>query len=242
MDDLTLRILSFDTLTSTQDDMRRRLAAGEAVHGLVVRARVQTLGRGRRARDWWSPVGGSYQTLAVRLPATPPAPAPPYAALVLALGLAETLPRYGARVGLKWPNDLLYRRKKLAGLLVEAVQGHLLIGVGVNVYNEVPPGAVGLRGWDLDGVHAVVLEGLQRGLANLVDPAFDLPKAYAPFDLLAGGDVCVATPQGDLTGVAAGVDATGRLRVRDAAGTVHALSGRLQRFSLPAGAPPTDGL
>ncbi|ADI14664.1 biotin--[acetyl-CoA-carboxylase] ligase [Truepera radiovictrix] len=225
VEELALRILAFDRLDSTQDELRRRLEAGEAVHGLVVRARVQESGRGSRARDWASAAGGSYQTLAVRYLAPHP---PSYAALVLALGLAQTLPRYGARVQIKWPNDLFYRRQKLAGLLVEALRGHLLIGVGLNVDNPVPPGAVGLRGWDLEAVHAVVLEGLQRGLEHLNDAHFDLPSAFAPFDLLAGGRVCVSTPRGEVTGVADGVDAHGRLRVRDAYGRLHALQGRVR--------------
>jgi BirA family biotin operon repressor/biotin-[acetyl-CoA-carboxylase] ligase len=219
---LALRILAFDGLDSTQDEMRRRLEAGEAVHGLVVRARHQMRGRGSRARDWWSAAGGSYQTLAVRH-LSPPA----YAALVFALGLAQTLLRYGVRVQIKWPNDLFYRRQKLAGLLVEALRGHLLVGVGVNVDNPVPPGATGLRGWDVEAVHAVVLEGLQRGLGHLGSADFDLPSAFAPFDLLMGSRVCVNTPRGRVTGVADGIDAYGRLRVRDDEGRLHALQGRL---------------
>jgi len=233
---LPLRILDFDTLPSTQDELRRRLLAGEDVHGLVVRAACQTAGRGRRARDWRAERGGSYQTLAVRDPALGDggvlSTIQPHAALTLAVGLAEVLPRYGVQAGLKWPNDVFYRGKKLAGMLVEAVQGHLLVGVGMNVNNDPPEGATGLRGWDVEGVHMLVLEGLQRGLEHLDDPAFDLPGAYAPFDLLLGEPLELRVGDARHTGLGAGIDGEGRLRLRDPDGVTAHGSGRLLRFGL----------
>lgn len=246
-DPLPLKIVDFDTLPSTQDELRRRLEAGDAVHGLVVRAACQTAGRGQRARDWQARRGGSYQTLAVRDPLLPPVLGggsgrsilQPYAALALAVGLAEVLPRYGVQVGLKWPNDLYYRGKKLAGVLVEAVQGHLLVGVGLNVANEVPEGAVGLRGWDVEGVHMVVLEGLQRGLAHLADASFRLPDAYAPFDLLLDQALELQVGETVRAGTGAGVDAQGRLRLRARGGVTSYASARLLRFSLRAAPAPS---
>jgi len=233
---LPLRILDFDTFPSTQDELRRRLETGEDVHGLVVRAACQTAGRGRRARDWQAGRGGSYQTLAVRDPALGEGGARgmvrPGAALTLAVGLAEVLPRYGAQAGLKWPNDIFYRDKKLAGMLVEAVQGHLLVGVGMNVNNDPPEGAIGLRGWDVEGVHMLVLEGLQRGLEHLGDPAFDLPGAYAPFDLLLGEPLELLVGDARHTGLGAGIDGEGRLRLRGPDGVTTYASGRLLRFGL----------
>lgn len=242
---LTLRIFDYDTLPSTQDELRRRLLAGEDVHGLVVRAACQTQARGQRARDWCAERGGSYQTLAVRDPGLEDTPGDartpqPHAALVLALGLAEVLPRYGVRVGLKWPNDLLYRGKKLAGVLVEAVRGHLLIGVGMNVNNSVPEGATGLRGWDLDGVHMVVLEGMQRGLAHLGNPAFNLPEAYAPFDLLWGEKLELFAGGVLRQGIGAGVDAGGRLQLIGPDSTTAYASGRLLSFGLRPLRPDTS--
>ena len=221
------KIAAFDTLSSTQDELRRMLKAGEDVHGLVVQAAYQTAARGQRARDWRAGQGGSYQTLAVRLDASPP-----YAALVFGVGIAEVLPIYGVQVGLKWPNDLFYRGRKLAGILVEQVQGHLLIGVGLNVNNEVPDGAIGLRGWDVQGAHMVVLEGLGRGLTHLEDETFDLSKVYAPFDLLLGERLELLVSGRLESGVGAGVDAAGRLLLRQGEKVTAYSSGHLQTFSL----------
>ena len=223
---IPFKLETFDTLPSTQDELRQRLEAGEDVHGLVIQAVCQTAGRGQRARDWHAVYGGSYQTLAVRLKGAPPS----YAALVFALGLAQVFPTYGVKVGIKWPNDLYYRGKKLAGILVEHLHGHLLVGVGLNVNNEVPEGAVGLRGWDVQGANMVVLEGLGRGLASLAAETFDL-SAYKTFDLLLGEWAELLTAGGLETGTAAGVDASGQLLLQQ--GTkVTAYTGRLQTFSL----------
>ncbi len=227
-DVIPYKIAAFDTLPSTQDELRRRLVSGEDVHGLVVQAACQTAGRGRRARDWQAGRGGSYQTLAVRAGNV----TPPYAALVFALGLAEVFPTYGVQVGLKWPNDLFYRDKKLAGILVEQVQGYLLIGVGLNVNNEVPEGAVGLRGWDVQGAHMVVLEGLGHGLAHLEDETFRLSEAYKPFDLLLGEQLELLTAGGLESGVGAGIDASGQLLLRQGEQVAAYPGGHLQSFSL----------
>lgn len=232
---LPLKIVDFATLPSTQDEARRRLEACGDVHGLVVRAARQSAGRGQRARDWASAPGGSYQTLIVREPEWDRGY--PQAAVVLALGLAQVLGRYGVQAGLKWPNDLYYRGKKLAGLLVEKVQGHLLIGVGLNVANDPPEGATSLRGWDVEGAHMVVLEGLQQGLAHLADPSFDLQSAYAPFDLLLGQSLELQVGDEMQAGMGAGVDAQGHLRVQGAGGTVGYASAHLRRFSLRAALP-----
>ncbi len=228
---LPFRIEAFDTLPSTQDEMRARLERGENVHGLVIRAAVQEAARGRRARDWSSALGGSYQTLAVRSGAPPPSRG--VVSVALAVGLAETFPTYGARVSIKWPNDLLYKGRKLGGILAEHARGHLLVGVGVNVNNSVPKDFASLRGWDVEGVHMVVLEGLACGLA--LEP-HTLPQRFAPFDLLAGQKVSFSSSgragESVTEGVAAGVTPEGLLKVTCADG-VRLLGGeRLVHYTL----------
>ncbi len=210
-------IETFDSLASTQDAMRERLESGENVHGLVIRALEQTAGRGQRERDWVATRGGSYQTLAVR-DETPPVLNKPHAALVIALGLAETLPEYGLQVGVKWPNDLLYKGKKVAGILCEVVRAHLLVGVGVNVENEVPDGATAFRGLDVEGVSNLVLAGVQRGLEHL-STGLDLPSAFAPFDALKGQRIEVTASGVSQRGIAAGIDENGCLRLETNQGT-----------------------
>jgi BirA family transcriptional regulator, biotin operon repressor / biotin---[acetyl-CoA-carboxylase] ligase len=212
---IAFRIETFEALASTQDEMRARLGRGENVHGLVIRALEQTSGRGQRARDWQSSKGGSYQTLAVRddnLSLNKP-----YAAIVTAIGLAQVLPEYGIQVGIKWPNDLHYphnnkQGKKVAGILCEYIQSHLLVGIGVNVNNDVPEGATALRGLDVEGVSNFVLAGVQRGL-ELLTSNLDLPAAFAPYDVLQDKEVDVLIKDDMKRGVARGLHESGCLLV-----------------------------
>lgn len=187
---------------------------------MVVRAREQTGAYGRRGRRFEAGLGGSYQSLALRDPEVEAALARGVApAVAIGIGIAETLSRYGARVGLKWPNDLLYMERKLGGILCERVQGYLVVGVGINVSNPVPEGAIGLRGWDVDGVSMAVLEGIQIGLGLMVAGG-GLREPYAAYDRWLELEVEVRSSSGGrLLGVAAGVDALGHLIVRTPGGT-----------------------
>lgn len=124
-----------DEVESTNALMMARGRAG-AVHGAAVRARVQTAGRGRRAHAWSSPEGGLYLSVLIRpqvasaqLPGLP---------VACALGIAGALRAVGcSRAQLKWPNDVVVGRVKLAGILTELAWGDAgpfaVCGVGVNM-------------------------------------------------------------------------------------------------------------
>lgn len=230
--ELPFYIETFETLPSTQDEMRARLERNENIHGLVIRALEQTSGRGQRARDWHSSKGGSYQTLAVR---DDGALNKPFAAIVIAIGLAQTLPEYGIQVGIKWPNDLHYphknrQGKKVAGILCEYVRGHLLVGIGMNVNNDVPEGATSLRGLDVEGVSNFVLAGVQRGL-ELLTSNLDLPSAFAPYDVLKDKPVSVLLDKKEEQGVARGLHESGCLLV-EIVGTLQQVCQGAERVRL----------
>lgn len=202
--------------------MRERLEAGNDVHGLVIRALEQTGARGTRRRDWSAGLGGSYQTLAVkdetgRL-------RQPHVAIAIAIGLAQTLPEYGIQVGIKWPNDLHYCGRKVAGILCEYTRGHLLAAVGMNVNNDVPAGAAALRGLDTEGVSNFVLAGLQNGLELLANSS-SLPDLFAPFDVLKDKALKVMLTDRLERGVARGIDPQGCLQLETHSGTVSLCHG-----------------
>lgn len=223
-----MRVESYVVLPSTQDAVRERLLRGDEVDGLVIRADVQSRGRGQRARAWSSPAGGSYQTLCVRDPA-PPRLAQGVVAVAVALGLAETFREHGLRVGIKWPNDLYYRGRKLAGILTEYRRAHLMIGVGVNVDNPVPAEGIGLQGWPLERVHALVLEGLQRGLRGIDT---EIPTRFSPFDLLRDRRVSASVSGETLHGTARGVDEVGRLLLAAEDRSLVPVTGGLRGYTL----------
>ena len=224
---LAFKIETHAELVSTQDEMRERIERGEKVHGTVIRALQQSGGRGTRRRDWHSAVGGSYQTLAVRDDVGELKR--PDAAIAIALGLAQTLPEYGVQVGIKWPNDLHYCGKKVAGILCEYVRGYLLVAVGMNVNNEVPENATALRGLDTEGVSNFVLAGMQRGL-ELMMAKQSVHKLYDEYDVLAGKELEYSNNK-LMRGVGRGIDERGCLRL-ESHGTIHTLCQSEARTSL----------
>ncbi|MGE5526067.1 MAG: biotin--[acetyl-CoA-carboxylase] ligase [Rhodospirillaceae bacterium] len=126
-----------DSVESTNTALLQRAAAG-APHASVLAAEAQTAGRGRMGRAWQSGIGGGL-TFSVLWRFEQGAGW--LGGLSLAAGIAgvRVLRRYGIDdAGLKWPNDILWRGCKLAGILIE-MQGDALgpsaaiIGMGINV-------------------------------------------------------------------------------------------------------------
>ena len=135
-------------LDSTSSWLLRQAETG-AVSGSLCVAEQQTAGRGRQGRTWISPPGGNiYLSLLWRFPLPPRA----LSSLSLACGVAvaRALEGFGILgLALKWPNDLLWNHRKLAGLLIE-VRGeasgpsHLVVGLGLNVRMD-PQDAASIR-------------------------------------------------------------------------------------------------
>lgn len=125
----------FDELESTNAAMKARGRAG-ASHGAALRARVQTAGRGQRAHTWSSPEGGLYLSILIRPEV--PRDALPGLPVACALGALRALREAGCpRASLKWPNDIVVGRRKLAGMLTElssSKEGVFAVcGIGVNM-------------------------------------------------------------------------------------------------------------
>lgn len=208
------------------NDLARRIArlyldAEQATPPLVVVARRQTAGRGRRGRDWLSPADvGIYTSLL--LPVTDPRV---LAALPLQvpLALCEALDELGVDCRIKWPNDLLVGGRKLGGILIESLAGRVaVVGYGINgghSESSLPtPEATSLR---LATGRAPVLSRLAIDLAGAVvgrlaegGPTADLVEAYRQRSVHRPGET-MNCRVGDerLTGSFAGFDDVGRLRL-----------------------------
>ena len=111
---------------------------GQLPQGAVCLAEYQEAGRGRRGRQWLSPFGSNlYLSMYWRLDAGMAAAMG--LSLVVGVAIAEALQSLGADdIKVKWPNDLYYQDKKLAGILIEMTgqageAAHLVIGMGLNV-------------------------------------------------------------------------------------------------------------
>jgi BirA family biotin operon repressor/biotin-[acetyl-CoA-carboxylase] ligase len=108
------------------------LAGTGVAEGTWLRAGRQTGGRGRLGRHWESPQGNLHASTPVRLrPGDPSAPTLALVAAVAVHALVAPLLADGARI--KWPNDILVRDAKLAGILLESTGDAVVVGIGINV-------------------------------------------------------------------------------------------------------------
>ena len=130
--------LELDEIDSTNEEAKRLLQKSTLEHGSIIWAKKQTAGRGRLGRDWVSPEGNLYFSMIIHPDATR-ASLPqysPFAVAVLSSVISWHLddPEY---VSYKWPNDILIRDKKTAGILIESNQDSgelvLIMGIGVNI-------------------------------------------------------------------------------------------------------------
>lgn len=132
------RLEIHDELPSTSDAVIRRAEAGD-LEGVAVLARRQTRGRGSRGRSWTEPPAGNLAVSVLLRPAGGVAESG-RAVFRAALALIDALdPHAGAAtLTLKWPNDVLLRGRKLAGILVESAAAGdrldwMVIGFGANL-------------------------------------------------------------------------------------------------------------
>ncbi|MFI5906628.1 biotin--[acetyl-CoA-carboxylase] ligase [Dactylosporangium sp. NPDC051541] len=211
-----------------------------AAEGLVIVAERQTAGRGRLARQWQSPPRAGLAVSVLLRPSVPPARLG-WLPLLAGVALAESVRRV-ARIDayLKWPNDLLLQGdRKTAGILAEAADGAVVVGIGLNTTlreDELPrPDATSLAlGGAASTDRAPLLLALLRSFAEWYtrfaehggDPeASGLREAYIFHCGTIGRRVSVDLPSGEvLEGLASGVDGDGRLQVTDRFQAVRAVA------------------
>jgi BirA family biotin operon repressor/biotin-[acetyl-CoA-carboxylase] ligase len=228
-------------------DVAAALANDGASHGVVVAAEQQTAGRGRRGTTWVSPAGaGLYFSVVVR-PARlrasgAPARTPTLSLLTLACGVgvrAGIAVASGLQADLKWPNDLLVGKRKLAGILAEgmaigAPEQAVIVGVGVNIRPAAYPPDVAARATSLEGelgraidreaLLAAILDALSERLAALDQNAGDILQAWRAASPSATG---TRVEWDGRRGVTAGIDDAGALLVKTAAGVERIIAGEL---------------
>jgi BirA family biotin operon repressor/biotin-[acetyl-CoA-carboxylase] ligase len=226
------RVIFFNTTGST-NDVALDLAAGGGHDGAIVMAGEQTSGRGRHGRYWFSPPGSGLYVSVVLRPGdarVDPQRATSLLTLAAGLALAEAIEAAtGLRADIKWPNDLLVARRKLAGILAESASsdlGRIVLGFGLNVSARAYPRELGDRatsletelGRSIDGA-AVCAEALAAVsaryrdlLAGRFDVILDAWRDRAPAS--RGARVTWSTPSGPQQGVTAGIDDRGALLVR----------------------------
>ena len=183
----------FPTIGSTNDEAAAR-AGREESEGAVFIADAQTSGRGRRGRTWFSPPGaGLYVSMVLTPGRARAAPERATALLTLMAGvaLAEGIEKStGLAPDIKWPNDLLVGRRKLAGILAEGVTHAsgtgvqaVVLGYGINIMPAAYPAELGDRVTSLESelgrpidraaVCAETLASLSERYRDLLDAQYD---------------------------------------------------------------------
>jgi len=217
---------------STNAELLRRAATARLQ---VLVAERQTAGRGRRGRSWTSPLAAHlYLSLQRRFDGGVAA----LAGLSIAVGVAtaEALRTLGfAAVGLKWPNDLVVRDRKLGGILIEfggedAGVVRAVIGIGINVRMPAAAAAHIDQPWiDLqalgtplpsrDALAAEVIAAQARALDLFAESGLaPFLSRWRALDALGGRSVEVIAGVRREPGIALGIDDRGALRVRHADG------------------------
>ena len=227
-------------LFATLDSTNAYLQAGAREQwpsGAVCLAEQQSAGRGRLGRCWQSPFGAS---LALSLLWRFHLPPDALSGLSLATGIAvaRTVQTLGvADVGLKWPNDVWWRERKLGGILLESGSDagafYVVAGIGLNVNLPSHTGALIDQPWvDLREILNGAVISRNRIAATLINEliaAFirfeqygfaDLTAEWATFDVIAGRRVRLQMLNRVITGIARGVNATGALLLETASGEI----------------------
>ncbi len=233
------RLIVLDEVDSTSQELLRRIAAGEPADGQACVAEAQTGGRGRRGRGW---IATPYRNILLSLGWSYDA-APAFAAgLSLGAGVAVVRALHDAGVtdiALKWPNDVLYGDRKLAGLLVD-VRGEaggpcqIVLGIGLNV--QVEPREATMIDQPWTDLRAIVGQPVDRNrlVARLLYRSREVLAGFGRSGLgtlreewlrhhaHAGRRVRLTHGGQAHEGVAHDIDAQGALLLRDDRGAVRA--------------------
>jgi BirA family transcriptional regulator, biotin operon repressor / biotin---[acetyl-CoA-carboxylase] ligase len=201
---------------STQD-----LLEDDMPEGALAVCDEQTDGRGRQGRNWASPPGsGILLSLLLRPPSNRVASE---LSLVAGTAVAEAIEgAVGLAVQVKWPNDVMLNRRKVAGILAEASRGRVAVGIGVNVNqdrSELPDEAKAAPGslYTIDGIKrerapllATILDHLERNYDAWLERGLDgVYDSLGSRDFLRGRRITVDGANG--LGVA--IDRRGRFVV-----------------------------
>jgi len=222
-------IHSFSTCPST-NDLAKRLAREGSAEGTVVLAEEQTEGRGTKGRNWYSPRGlGLYASVILR-PRRADLSLLPLAAGVACLEAIREAT--GLEAALEWPNDIVWKHRKLGGILCEGeflgnAVSFAVLGVGLNISQKKDGFPATLRrtatslrialGREVDRV------AVEKALWPVLDRWYstwvrgrkeEIVRAYeSRLAIPDGADVEVRREEGTLRGVYRGIDLRARLKI-----------------------------
>lgn len=233
--------LSCDSTNAYLMELGKGKNSDVSSHGRVCMAEMQTNGRGRRGRKWISPFGGNiYLSIGWHFSSDPHVLS--NLGLALSVAVIRALKNMGVNdVKLKWPNDVIWQGRKLAGILVEMVAEstgpcRVVIGLGLNlnlhcqsakdinqpwvdikqILGHVPPRNV-IAGMLLQELVSVINQYEQQGLSCVVDE-------WRRYDAFNGRSIDLFINQNQVRGKCEGIDNMGALLLRND-------NGHIQKFT-----------
>jgi len=227
--------------TDSTSNVVERLGMDGVDEGVVVFAETQTKGRGRRGRRWVSPAGtGLWFSILLR------PPWPPQAATRITILSAVALVRAlrevaGLSAEIKWPNDILVRGRKLAGILTEMETDSdqvrfITLGIGVNVHamdfppelRDIATTVQGERGQPVRRAELAVslLAALDRLYAQSLAGDFEpITREWGEHSSTLGKRVAMVIGERRVEGQAMALDENGSLLVRTDSGRTEHITG-----------------
>jgi len=243
------RIEVLPRIDSTNSYLKAQSAPPPGQFRIVI-AEHQTAGRGRHDKQWISSPGGSLcLSLAYRFQQTPPDL--PALTLALGVGIVGALSDMGiADVALKWPNDVLVGDSKLGGILTETLfrgegDATVIAGVGLNVDLRAFVDAIEAPAWadsatslqqvmenppSREHLSEIVIGSLMSTFKMFEKHGFNaFAERFDDYDWLRNKSICIATPEGSVSGIAAGISDGGALLVETTSGAREIHTGSIEQ-------------
>ncbi|NWF36143.1 biotin--[acetyl-CoA-carboxylase] ligase [Mariprofundus sp. KV] len=237
------KILILDETDSTNRDAMAAADQG-GDEGLVIFAHKQLAGKGRLGRRWHT-ITDSLACSVLLRPDLPPEQVPQLS-LLTAVALHDALAHFSPDIRIKWPNDILHKGAKLAGILTEmrAEPGRVhavVLGFGINLAAPVDgwPADITQKVTDLQSIAGGKISRLDlaASLLNALDYWYDiyLQQGFAPIHTswwrahaASGQQVRVHNGQGYIDGIATALDEDGALLLKTSGGTQRIIAGDLE--------------
>ena len=208
---MPFQVLHFASVTSTQDIARMLLH-----DHLVILADEQRDGRGRMGRRWFSPPGGLWFTVVLRDP-------PDLLPVIAAVAVCRALEHLGYSPGIKWPNDIILDGKKLGGMIAERVGDYVLLGIGINLRNEIPHEIKDIAtsvDADRDELLLAILDSLEATMGESRD---EILAGWRRRSVTLGREACIRDE--NICGFAEDIAEDGSLILRTSRGTRRIYAG-----------------
>lgn len=222
---------SLDSTNKMANKLIQDVADKDTASGTVILSEYQTMGRGRRGKNWVSPFAANLY-LSIVWDFDQGASALQGLSLAVGVAVSRALKDLAIDdVRLKWPNDIYINNKKLGGILLEMVgdpagQCTVIIGIGINHTMPANSGQIIDQEWT--DIASTVDSPIARNklASNIINSCFDMLKDYQQkgfqyyqqewqaIDAFKGRQAAVSTANKSTTGTLMGVDQYGALKMK----------------------------